>query len=312
LEALVSVRIACEATVPHGTIANTVAAASPPLRYFSRFAGRLLTLGATEVRTGNLGKNAIVFSPHPDDECLGCGGTILRKNQAGATVKLVYMTDGSGSHPGLISKRELKTIRARESRNAAAILGVSGTYFLDFEDSRLGQHGEPAIERVVEILQEERPEEIFVPYRREPVRQAADHVAATDIVLAALRRYPEPVTIWEYPVWFWLHWPWVDVRQEGCPGIKSRHVARNSLRLLFGLRAITELRYSVNISEVLEKKIAALAEHRSQMTQLIPGSGWTTLGHVSRGQFLQRFHFDHEFFRCSRYQSTCASPSSHF
>ena len=243
---------------------------------------------------------ALVFSPHPDDECLGCGGTILKKKQAGSIVKLVHMTDGSGSHPNLIAKSELRAIRASESKRAATALGVDETYFLDFEDSRLWEQVEKATEQVVEILRKERPDEIFVPYRREPMRQAGDHVATTEIVMAALGRYGHSVTIWEYPVWFWLHWPWVSVRQRGCPGIKSRHVVKNSLRMLFGLRAFMELRNSVGISDVLNKKLAALAEHRSQMARLIPSPNWTTLGDVSNGQFLGCFQTGHEFFRCSQ------------
>ena len=38
--------------------------------------------------------NVIIFSPHPDDETLGCGGTIAKKVKEGYQVKIVFMTDG--------------------------------------------------------------------------------------------------------------------------------------------------------------------------------------------------------------------------
>jgi len=62
-------------------------------------------------------------------------------------------------------------------------------------------------ERVLEILRREEPEELFVPHRREPIRQTRDHIATTDIVMAALASYRNQITFSEYPIWFWLHWP---------------------------------------------------------------------------------------------------------
>src|SRR5262245_5575363 len=72
----------------------------------------------------DLSQRAIVFAPHEDDEVLGCGGTILRKRRLGADVAVVFMTDGSGSHPGLMPADEMKELRAAEARAACSLLGV--------------------------------------------------------------------------------------------------------------------------------------------------------------------------------------------
>lgn len=271
-------------------------------RGLPEFFMRLLAYTSVEVPSLELAKPALVFSPHPDDESLGCGGTIIKKKQAGASVKIVHMTDGSASHPPrLIPNEELKATRAREALNAAAVLGADDVYFLNFKDQTLSASIAPAVERVTDILLNERPEQIFVPYRREPWREAADHVATTNIVLSALRSYRARgnVTVWEYPVWFWLQWPWVGLK-KGL--IERRHVAMNSLRLRFGLPAFLELRHAINISDVLEKKLAAISEHKTQTTEFRPDPEWTTLGQILGGQFLERFHFDHEFFSCSVHQ----------
>src|SRR5207248_577693 len=50
-----------------------------------------------EWRADELGRSAIVFAPHQDDEVLGCGGTIVRKLRAGADVTVVFLTDGSAA-----------------------------------------------------------------------------------------------------------------------------------------------------------------------------------------------------------------------
>jgi LmbE family N-acetylglucosaminyl deacetylase len=51
----------------------------------------------------------VVFSPHPDDETLGCGSTIIKKKRLGADVTIVFMTDGSKSHPHFIFRELIET-----------------------------------------------------------------------------------------------------------------------------------------------------------------------------------------------------------
>lgn len=209
---------------------------------------------------------------------------------------LVHMTDGSASTV-LIPKEELKAIRKEEALRAGEILGVTSTQFLDFEDQKLTDSSAPATERVLEILRRERPTQVFVPYYREPMRQAADHIAATKIVKDALARYGKRIIIWEYPVWFWLHWPWIGLHQRG-PHLTSKHVGWNSITLICGAHAFLELRYAVDIREVLAQKLAALAQHKSQMNRLIPDPRWLTLGDLCGGDFLDCFHQECEFFHC--------------
>jgi LmbE family N-acetylglucosaminyl deacetylase len=278
---------------------NVLAPSSRPNPFLRRLARNLLGHKARQVPDTELGRRAIVFSPHPDDESLGCGGTILRKIKAGATVKLVQVSDGGGSTT-LIPRDELTAMRKQESLNAGRALGVDDTYFLEFPDGRLGECQPAAIERVAEILRQEDPEEVFLPYRREPMKQAADHVAVTNIVLAALRRQPRPVMVWEYPVWFWLHWPWVSFSQN-TPPLRPKHILKNSLLAHFGTHAFLELNSKVNISQVLQQKRAAISEHKSQTEKLFDDPSWVTLDQLSNGELMDCFYQEYEFFRCYRY-----------
>jgi len=75
----------------------------------------------SELDEKDLERTAAVFSPHPDDETLGCGGTIIKKKRAGAEVKVFFMTDGRKSHSHLISGDKLKCIRAREAFAASRL-----------------------------------------------------------------------------------------------------------------------------------------------------------------------------------------------
>jgi GlcNAc-PI de-N-acetylase len=40
------------------------------------------------------GKKIVVLAPHMDDEVIGCGGTLYKHIQRGATVTVIYLTDG--------------------------------------------------------------------------------------------------------------------------------------------------------------------------------------------------------------------------
>src|SRR5947208_6372296 len=101
---------------------------------------------AHELHNSDLVRPAVVFSPHPDDETLGCGGTIIRRRLLGADVSVVFMTDGSASHRRLMPALDLTALRAREARAACRILGVNeqSISFLNFEDGQLESHREAA------------------------------------------------------------------------------------------------------------------------------------------------------------------------
>ena len=244
----------------------------------SQAAGKELigSRGSASPGASELGRSAVVFSPHPDDESLGCGGTILKKKQAGATVKLVHVSDGGGSTT-LIPRDELTAMRKQESLNAGRVLGVDDIYFLDFPDGHLGEHMPAAIERVAEILRQESPEEVFVPYCREPMKQAADHVAVTNIVLAALRRQPKPVTVWEYPVWFWLHWPWVGFAQNTPPIEAQTYLEEFSFWLILEHAPFWILNIRSILPMCCSRSVWRSRQHKSQTEKLIDDPGWVTL-----------------------------------
>lgn len=272
-------------------------------RFADRTFSQLLNLTTKRISPAELQRSALVFSPHPDDESLGCGGIILKKKAIGATVGLVHMTDGSApTRRNFVTKAELRVIRRDEAVKAAYALGVASgeMHFLDYEDGHLAQYFDSATDRVTELLRSESPEEVFVPCRAEPVYQSADHIATTQIVLAALARHGQRIIVWEYPVWFWLHWPWVRIRQGRLPVVSTHAVLRNTFNAFFGAHLIVNLRYRVDITEVLEQKRVAIRQHRSQIERLFSSPEWLILGDVARGEFLARFYQTCEFF--SQYQ----------
>jgi LmbE family N-acetylglucosaminyl deacetylase len=243
----------------------------------------------------NFSLKTIIFSPHFDDETLGCGGTIIQKKKFGADVKIVYMTDGSKSHTHLISEEDSRSIRKREGLDAGRALGLSSQdiYFLDFEETRLNRYMESAIQRVLQILQEVYPEEIFLPYYKEPLLWSEDHLATNRIIKDALKLYKKEMIICEYPIWFWCHWPWAKIPLPRRRLI-FRHIKNHGFHR--GLYSLRDFNYAVFIGDLLEQKRHALEQHKSQMTRLIPDSRWRTLADVSNGEFLKCFFQEYEMF----------------
>jgi LmbE family N-acetylglucosaminyl deacetylase len=250
----------------------------------------------SEMGDEELKRSAVVFAPHPDDETLGCGGTIIKKIQAGGRVDLVFVTDGSRSHARMVSPDRLKVMREQEALSAARVLGVDEdrVTFLRFRNGQLGVGGNEAVDRVKDILCRLQPQQVFVPSCLENI---PDHRMTHKIVLAALRACDTQATVYEYPIWFWLHWPWV--RLPWRHPRKSLGMLKDSLMAGFGLRMMMRFRSSVYVGNVLDRKRQALAEHKTQMVRMIPSACWPILSDVAEGQFLRCCFQDREFF-CRR------------
>jgi len=243
----------------------------------------------------------VVFAPHPDDETLACGGTIIKKTNEGSTVDLVFVTDGSKSHPKLMPPQEMKVTREKEALAAASILGVErqAVHFLHFEDRELQHHFEAAVEAVLRILNECGPEEVFLPY---PLEAPRDHRATNVIVKEALNRYGKAVTVYEYPVWMWQHCPWTCT--EAYRLGSRRAFIKEQLVMNFYL--LKDFQCAVNIGDVLARKRSALDQHRSQMIPLVDDPRWKTLPDMAEGKFLKCFFRPFELFHA--YEVPGADP----
>ena len=240
--------------------------------------------------------SAIVFAPHQDDETLGCGGTMILKCKAGAPLACVFMTDGATSHQAFIDAEELRRLRRAEALQATAVLGLPAdrVEFLGFPDGRLSGVHEAAVEHVAAIVDRCAPEEVYVPYSRDGT---ADHEATYRIVIDALRSVGRQTRVLEYPIWFWNRWPWVSFKLEAKRSLLG--VLSQVMDARFGLEVLREFRTGVLVAPVIETKRKALTRHRSQMTALLPETGWPTLPGVSNGELLDCLFQDFEVFRSS-------------
>ena len=104
----------------------------------------------TSKGTTIVSKNILVVAAHPDDEVLGCGGTVAGLADRGATVKVAFLADGVKSR-GEPHAEALPERRAA-ARLACETIGAAPPHFGDFPDNRLDALPRLQIVQAVEAL----------------------------------------------------------------------------------------------------------------------------------------------------------------
>jgi LmbE family N-acetylglucosaminyl deacetylase len=141
-------------------------------------------------------RSAVVIAAHPDDEVLGLGGLLALLAASGVRLRLVAVTDGEASHPGIADVPALVARRVGETASALAALGAGGVEIvrLGLPDTGLAEReGElaRALERAASGF-----EVCLAPWEADV---HSDHEAAGRAAASAgLRPY-------FYPIWAW-HW----------------------------------------------------------------------------------------------------------
>ena len=191
--------------------------------------------------------SVLIVAPHPDDETLGCGGAIALCSELKIPVAVLVVSDGTRSHPNSLAypPSALKKLRERESLAALAILGVApeAVTFLGLPDGAVdvSSRSHEANAFCNEYLTNLAPSIIFLPWRNDPHE---DHRASWQLLTTVVSNLASPPRIIEYPIWDW------DTRQRG-----------DFSEAIDGWR--------LDISNVLELKISAIAQYRSQIDDLI-------------------------------------------
>ena len=168
----------------------------------------------------------LIIAPHQDDEALGCAGLILARRTAALPISIIYLTDGSGSHPGhpRLRPAALAHLRRTEATHAMQQLGVaSGSLqFLDAPDGALA-HLSPAdfnnlAQRLAALIAPLSPTELFLPCRDDG---SSEHTAAFKLTWRALQLASLKPRLLEYPIWA----RWSPLRLIR-PGLASHRVWR--------------------------------------------------------------------------------------
>jgi len=83
-------------------------------------------------------KEIIILAPHPDDEALGCAGTLALLNQEGVSSTVVFLTDGECLNGA--PSAEVAAARRAEALRCSEMLGCREPVFLGLPDGVVGSH----------------------------------------------------------------------------------------------------------------------------------------------------------------------------
>jgi LmbE family N-acetylglucosaminyl deacetylase len=170
----------------------------------------------------------LVIAPHPDDESLGCGGTLLRHHDEGTEVHWLIVTAMTSDYSA-----ERIAAREREISEVAARYGFASVHRLDLPATLLDtlpiREVVGGIARVVSAVE---PHTIYLPHRHDV---HSDHTVVFDATVAATKSFR-------------------------APSVRALHVYETLSETDFALRPDGAFRPSlyVDVTEQLEEKLDIL------------------------------------------------------
>jgi LmbE family N-acetylglucosaminyl deacetylase len=137
----------------------------------------------------------IVIAPHPDDEVLGVGGTLMRRKAEGEKMAWLIVT-GITAEAGWSGEKIRQ--RADEIKRVTELIGFDSVFELNFPTTQLDQV--PMSHLVAEIsnvFKDFEPEEVFVPHTSDV---HTDHRIVFDAVASCTKwfRYPSVKRVLAY------------------------------------------------------------------------------------------------------------------
>jgi N-acetylglucosamine malate deacetylase 1 len=170
----------------------------------------------------------LVISPHPDDESIGCGGTLRRHVVQGDVVQAIFLTSGEkGGHGRSIE--ETGQIREREAAEAVGILGITRFEFWRQPDGAF-RATHQMVDRLRATIEEWEPQILYVTHDGEML---PDHRAAARLVrrlLTASQSSAVKPIVRMYEVWTPLQQmdeivdisPYIEVKRAAILAHKSQ------------------------------------------------------------------------------------------
>ena len=179
----------------------------------------------------------LIFAPHPDDEILGCGGTMIENILAGNEVFVCIITKGV---PPLFSNDDTLKNQA-DARRCHAFIGVRDTFFLDFPSTKLETIDRSELnDCILSVIRDIQPDEVYIPHYGDMQR---DHRIVAEACMVAVRpKYiPKVTRVYGYETLSETGWNAPAIQNEFIPNIY------------------------VDISRSLEKKKEALSYYSMQV-----------------------------------------------
>ena len=133
----------------------------------------------------------LVVAAHPDDEVLGCGGSIARHADSGDQVQVLIVAEGSTSRQHERDRAQVRdelSALAKAAQTAGSILGAAGVELLDLPDNRLDSLDRlDLVKRIEQCVQCHQPGCVYVHHAGDV---NVDHRRLHEAVVTACRPSP--------------------------------------------------------------------------------------------------------------------------
>lgn len=160
-------------------------------------------------------KKILVVAPHPDDEILGCGGTVIRNIAEGNEVYVCVMT--RGCMPLFDPERTEANIQ--DMLSCHQHIGIKKTFFLDFPAAMMERAERYEINgKLLDVVKEVQPDEAYIPHWGDMQK---DHQMTAEAAMVAMRpKYmPQVRRIYGYETMSETAWNAPNVQNEFLPNV---------------------------------------------------------------------------------------------
>jgi len=213
-------------------------------------------------------RRVLIVTAHPDDVDFGSAGTVAAFTSAGLEVTYCNVTDGdAGGSDRAMARGDMAALRQREQRAAAAAVGVTDVRFLGHPDGKV--QATIALRRdISRVIRQVKPQRVLTqsPERRWDFIFAShpDHLAAGEAAVCAV--YPDARNPFAHP----------ELLAD--EGLEPWTV--NELWIM----SSSDANIAVETTATIERKIAALMCHESQMPDPEGTKERITTGGRAQGQ----------------------------
>ncbi len=181
----------------------------------------------------------LIVAAHPDDELLGCGGTIAKHVAEGDEVHIVILADGVTSRGENTELYE----RKKSAIKAAEFLGVKSIKMLDFPDNQLDTVPLLKIVSQIEInIENLKPSTVYTHHDGD---LNIDHIIAARAVMTACR----------------------PVLGQCVHSIYGFEIPSSTEWGGYGQEKVFIPKYFINISDYLDKKLEALQFYSQELRE---------------------------------------------
>ena len=198
----------------------------------------------------------LVIAAHPDDEALGCGGTMARHVNYGDKVNVVFMSDGVSSR--VSAKDNEENERRKCANKASEILGAQPPIFLNFPDNRMDEVALLDIVQSLEgVIYKIKPDVVYTHHLGD---LNIDHQITHKAVITACRPQPNFCVkeIYSFETLSATHWQ--------SPSMKN----------------VFNPNYFVGVSDFMDKKIKALQCYANEMREAPHARSYESVENLSK------------------------------